>query len=135
MKPLPILLSLVVLTLLVSLVRLVRSYFRLSDIPGPKLARFTNVWRLRAQNSPEYSATLVRLHKRHGKLVRIGPNHVSISDPNAVPIVYTTRPVWDKARAKAASGHSDRRRAYSVLYLLTTSCYPGSILQTSCSSK
>jgi benzoate 4-monooxygenase len=27
-------------------------------------------------------------HKKYGKLVRIQPNHVSIADASAIPIVY-----------------------------------------------
>ncbi|KAI1380425.1 cytochrome P450 [Hypoxylon crocopeplum] len=77
--------------------RLLHAYLRLSSIPGPFFARLTDLWRFRAQNSRGYSAALVKLHKKHGKLVRIGPNHISISDPDAVPIVYSTNPVWVKA--------------------------------------
>ncbi|KAH8689331.1 cytochrome P450 [Talaromyces proteolyticus] len=69
---------------------------RLAKIPGPLLAHFTDFWRYRGQNSPKWSAKLVALHQKHGKLVRIGPNHISVSDPNAVPIVYGTNPVWLK---------------------------------------
>ncbi|KAI0382186.1 cytochrome P450 [Hypomontagnella monticulosa] len=77
--------------------RLLHAYLRLSKIPGPFSARITDLWRFRAQNSRGYSAKLLSLHKKYGKLVRIGPNHVSISDPEAVPIVYSTNPVWVKA--------------------------------------
>lgn len=69
---------------------------KLAGIPGPWIARFTDLWRFRAQNSKGWSARLVALHEKHGKLVRIGPRHVSISDPKAVPIVYGTNPVWLK---------------------------------------
>jgi hypothetical protein len=83
--------------------RAVVAYLRLSSIPGPWLASFTDIWRWRAQNSKCYSARLVELHKKYGKLVRIGPNHISISDPNAVPIVYTTNPVWPKVSTHSLS--------------------------------
>lgn len=83
---------------LLLVVRTVKSYLRLSSIPGPFLAKFSDLWRFHAQNSKGWSARLVRLHEKYGKLVRIGPNHISISDPNAVPIVYSTNPVWKKVR-------------------------------------
>lgn len=79
--------------------RLLRNYSRLSNIPGPFWARFTDFWRYRVQNSPGHSDRFVDLHRQHGKLVRIGPNHVSISDPAAIPIVYSTNPVWQKAQS------------------------------------
>jgi cytochrome P450 len=76
--------------------RLLQSYLRLAKIPGPFLARLTDLWRFRAQNSRGYAARLVELHKRHGNLVRLGPNHISVSDPSAIPIIYSTNPVWLK---------------------------------------
>lgn len=84
-----------IFAVVVLLARLVRAY-RLASIPGPILARVSDIWRWRAQNSKCYSAKMVEVHEKYGKLVRIGPNHISISDPNAVPIVYTTNPVWPK---------------------------------------
>ncbi|KAG8408234.1 hypothetical protein J3459_018095 [Metarhizium acridum] len=72
------------------------TYFRLSNIPGPLAAKFTDFWRYRSQNSKGHAKRLVALHKKFGKLVRIGPNHVSISDPAAVSIVYSTSPTWPK---------------------------------------
>ncbi|KAI1627046.1 cytochrome P450 [Exophiala viscosa] len=77
--------------------KIITVYLRFASIPGPFLAGFTDLWRWRAQNSRGYSARLVHLHQTYGKLVRLGPNHISISDPDAVPIVYTTNPVWHKA--------------------------------------
>lgn len=78
------------------IVRLLNSYRRLSHLPGPIAAKFTDLWRFRSQNSKGHAKRLVALHKRHGKLLRIGPNHVSISDPSAIPIVYSTNPTWLK---------------------------------------
>ncbi|KAH8911975.1 cytochrome P450 [Coniochaeta sp. PMI_546] len=80
----------------VAVVQLAVASFRLRGIPGPLLARFSDVWRFRAMRSKGWSARLVALHNKHGKLVRIGPNHVSVSDPAAIPIIYGTNPVWVK---------------------------------------
>ncbi|KAI8650969.1 hypothetical protein NCS57_01432500 [Fusarium keratoplasticum] len=78
------------------LVHLFTIYLRLSSIPGPFAAKFTDFWRYRSQNAKGHTQRLLALHQKHGKLVRIGPNHVSISDPAAVPIVYSTNPTWHK---------------------------------------
>ena len=129
MNSLLLLLTFFLLSVVLTLVNLVRAYFRLSGVPGPKLASFTDVWRLRAQNSPQYSVTIARLHKQYGKLVRIGPNHVSISDPGAVPIVYSTRPVWDKV------GDTNYYDFFFFLKKLNKLPIAGSIIQTSCPSK
>jgi hypothetical protein len=29
-----------------------------------------------------------RLHRKYGKVVRTGPNHVAIADPAMIPIIY-----------------------------------------------
>lgn len=89
-------------------VQALHSYWRLAHIPGPFLARFTNLWRFKAQNSKRWSERMIHLHEKYGRLVRIGPNHVSISDPDAIPIVYTTKSPWPKAlsyRAAATFSH------------------------------
>ncbi|KAL6246465.1 hypothetical protein RBB50_006701 [Rhinocladiella similis] len=85
------------LSLLLLACKSIATYRRLASVPGPFLAGFTDLWRWKAQNSRGYSARLVRLHQKYGNLVRIGPNHISISDPNAVAVVYATNPVWQKA--------------------------------------
>lgn len=77
-------------------VRIFKCYYRLSHIPGPFWARFTDLWRHNVQNQPGHSARFVELHRQYGKLVRLGPNHVSISDPAAIPVVYSTNPTWRK---------------------------------------
>lgn len=84
------------LACLLVLSRLSTSYLRLSNIPGPFSAKFTDLWRHWSQNSPGHISRLVALHRKHGKLVRIGPNHISSSDPASVPIVYSTNPTWLK---------------------------------------
>ncbi|KAF4969186.1 hypothetical protein FSARC_3562 [Fusarium sarcochroum] len=78
------------------LIRLVTSYLRLSKIPGPLAAKFTDLWRYKSRNSKVHTSRLVELHNKYGKLVRIGPNHVSTCDPAAIPIIYSTNPTWIK---------------------------------------
>lgn len=29
-----------------------------------------------------------KLHQQYGPIVRVGPNHVAVSDPSAIPIIY-----------------------------------------------
>jgi len=65
-----------------------RSYYRLSHIPGPLLAKFTDSWRLLKVKRGDSHDTYVALHEQYGDLVRIGPNSVSISKPDAIPMVY-----------------------------------------------
>lgn len=58
------------------------------DIPGPLAARFTNLWLLLQARRGRRYQSVDDAHKKYGKLVRIQPNHVSIADASAIPIVY-----------------------------------------------
>ncbi|KAL2059856.1 hypothetical protein VTL71DRAFT_10011 [Oculimacula yallundae] len=60
----------------------------LCKLPGPRVARYSNFWRLRTSNSGFAPQKFRELHRKYGDVVRIGPNHVSISDPSLIPIIY-----------------------------------------------
>jgi hypothetical protein len=60
----------------------------LRSIPGPFLARFTRLWRLFQISKGGGRELYQRLHDRYGPIVRTAPNVVSISDPQAIPIIY-----------------------------------------------
>lgn len=86
-------------------------------IPGPFLARWTHLWlAYHAYRGRRYkvvhAAHLVssrrseeRYHlklffsKRYGAVVRISPNHISVSSPEALPVIYGQGP---RAPAKSA---------------------------------
>ncbi|KAG9560143.1 putative P450 monooxygenase, partial [Aureobasidium melanogenum] len=58
------------------------------DIPSPFPAAFTNLWLMyQCRRGVRYLA-VDQAHKTYGKFVRIQPHHVSIADPDAIPIVY-----------------------------------------------
>lgn len=63
----------------------------LGHIPGPFWARFTDLWRLVDYYRSTQIETQRRLHEQLGPVVRIGPNIVSLSDPQLVKVVYSTR--------------------------------------------
>lgn len=65
---------------------LARSHYL--DIPGPFLAKFSNFWLLYQARRGRRYQTVHELHKKHGKFVRIQPNHVSVADDNAVQEIY-----------------------------------------------
>jgi hypothetical protein len=58
---------------------LLKNYLALSSIPGPFIARFTNLYRaLLVYNGSAHEAQL-NLHKQYGNLVRLGPQCVSVT--------------------------------------------------------
>lgn len=80
----------------------------LRSFPGPRLARFSDLWLGRVAKHGHRSQVVHQMHEKYGKLrhftfrssrtvcnisttgtfVRIAPNHISISDPVALQIVY-----------------------------------------------
>ncbi|OAL35460.1 hypothetical protein AYO20_05310 [Fonsecaea nubica] len=73
----------------------------LDHVPGPWLAKYTNLWR-------GYQAWRLNHHKeavnnyqinmigRYGDVVRIGPKHVLVYDPEAIDTIYGFRERLDK---------------------------------------
>ncbi len=60
----------------------------LSRVPGPWLASISGIWRFLVVWNQDMPLTSLRLHQKYGPLVRIGPTHVSIADPEALKIIY-----------------------------------------------
>jgi benzoate 4-monooxygenase len=64
------------------------TYRSLCLVPGPFVAKFSNIWvGLSARRGQKFAA-VDSAHRRYGKVVRIGYNHVSIADETALNVVY-----------------------------------------------
>ncbi|KAL8931425.1 MAG: hypothetical protein Q9216_007204 [Gyalolechia sp. 2 TL-2023] len=78
--------------LLLPLIFYILPYLRnrsIRNVPGPFAARFSNLWLLyQARRGRRYLA-VDAAHKKYGTLVRIQPDHVSVADPEAIPIIYS----------------------------------------------
>lgn len=60
----------------------------LNRYPGPWLAKFSKLWLRLDVKANQHQRHLLELHHRHGDVVRIGPNHLSISSPDLVSTIY-----------------------------------------------
>lgn len=69
----------------------------LKKLPGPFLAKFSNIWRFLNHYKQIHIETQRELHAQYGDVVRIGPTTVSIADPNLVKTIYSTRGTFLKA--------------------------------------
>ena len=58
---------------------------------------WTNLWRLAVVRSGSYHLRMRQLHKKHGPVVRIGPNTLSLDYPDLIKTVYGTDGKWPKA--------------------------------------
>lgn len=70
----------------------------LKDIPGPALAKFTNLWRVHDYIHLISPETQKKLHAKHGVAVRLGPNLVALNDPALIPVIYNARGTFRKVR-------------------------------------
>ena len=80
------------------LFHLVRNKFQrhLRSIPGPTAAAYTKFWRVYDVWKGHAHLTAIDLHRKYGPLVRIAPNHVSISDPSYIPVIYNIKENYTK---------------------------------------
>ncbi len=88
----------VVLVVGLLVLSLVRNRFKpgLRSIPGPPVAAYTKLWRLYDVWKGQAHMTAIKAHEKYGPVVRIGPNHVSIADPNMIGIIYSTKENFTK---------------------------------------
>jgi hypothetical protein len=70
----------------------------LRDIPGPTAAKYTRLWKLHSVWKGNHHTTAIDLHRKYGSLVRIGPKHVSVGDPDAIPVIYGLNKGFTKVR-------------------------------------
>lgn len=86
---LPTAIHVAVLVLVVALpLVLLRQYVRLWHVPGPFWARWSNLPRFFWVLSRRAHEIHIELHEKHGKLVRMGPNMVSVGDPAEIRNIY-----------------------------------------------
>ena len=112
----------------------------LRRFPGPFLARWTDAWKLwQTVTGWHQKPMLVRLHRDYGDVVRIGPNTLSFSHPDAIQDIYGVDKHFSKAKyyyvaAATVNGrvtaslfssvdvawHDNLRRAIQPAFNLTT---------------
>ncbi|KAK6855948.1 Cytochrome P450 71A20 [Apiospora arundinis] len=71
----------------------IHAYIRLRHIPGPFWARWSNLWLSRQMFRGEYVQVMDQLHRRHGHIVCLAPDFVSISDPDEI---IRTKKKWSR---------------------------------------
>ncbi|KAI0854665.1 putative benzoate 4-monooxygenase cytochrome P450 [Xylaria cubensis] len=92
-----ILASLLVAFILTFTLRTLLAWIRLSHIPGPFFPSLTNLPRVFWVKTGQSQKYHRQLHEKYGEIVRLGPNMVSISNPEVIPILYPTRPGFPKS--------------------------------------
>jgi len=60
----------------------------LRSLPGPWLAKFSNIWRYHDVAKGRPDITLYQLHQQHGDYVRLGPSAVSVKNVEVLKTIY-----------------------------------------------
>ncbi|KAH7050151.1 putative cytochrome P450 [Macrophomina phaseolina] len=62
----------------------------LAKFPGPKIASLTYLFEAYHDvlRPGQYTAVIIKLHKRYGPIIRINPDELHVSDPNFVDALY-----------------------------------------------
>ncbi|EWC46032.1 hypothetical protein DRE_04825 [Drechslerella stenobrocha 248] len=77
---------------------LIRNRLRLRRIPGPFWAGYTNLWRVYYVKRGDAQNTYMKVHKKYGKVVRVGPSAVSVSGLDAIHTIYNVQDKFPKSQ-------------------------------------
>jgi benzoate 4-monooxygenase len=64
------------------------TYQHLKQFPGPWVCKFSNIWLALGARQGQKYAWVDGAHRKYGKVVRVGFNHVSIATPDGLRTVY-----------------------------------------------
>jgi hypothetical protein len=60
----------------------------LAKYPGPFFASISNFWKVQTVLPHNFHREILRCHETYGPIVRIGPNDLSFSTPDAIAPIY-----------------------------------------------
>ncbi|KAJ6088604.1 hypothetical protein N7486_009865 [Penicillium sp. IBT 16267x] len=107
----------------------------LKDVPGPFWTRFTSLWYFDRCRKGRFEHENIDLHQKYGPVVRISPDHYSISDISDIKTVYGTGSKFPKSAWYDAwrhpkqwtvfsdrdiKRHSDNRKKFTGLYSMSS---------------
>lgn len=75
----------------------------LHRVPGPFLASISSLWKFHVTWQEDMAMRSVLLHEIYGPIVRIGPNHVSASSPEALRIIHVENRGFPKVKISILS--------------------------------
>ncbi|KAB5563501.1 cytochrome P450 oxidoreductase [Coniochaeta sp. 2T2.1] len=74
-----------------------RVFTPLRKIPGPFIASWTKLPRILTVIGGQPQKWELKLHRKYGRIVRTGPNQVSVGDPAAISTIYNTNDKFKKS--------------------------------------
>lgn len=91
---------------LLLVIYLLKNYLNhgLYKYPGPALASLTDWWRFFVVLRGRADLTQIKLHQRHGDIVRLGPNTLAFSNPSALKSIYGLNKGFTKVKPSLEPG-------------------------------
>ncbi|KAF9238714.1 hypothetical protein LCP9604111_9356 [Penicillium roqueforti] len=99
----------------------------LTSIPGPLLARITNLWRFIDVANGRSEVTLHNLHQKHGDYVRLGPNVVSVRNLDALKTIYGINKGYQKTNFYSVQQQLVKGRPTPTLFTTTDEVFHAAI--------
>ncbi|KAI2625690.1 cytochrome P450 [Hypoxylon sp. NC1633] len=90
------LLTLVISAIIILFVTSVKSWYRLRNVPGPFITSFSSWWMVRHSVGARFHVLLADAANEYGSVVRIGPNEVVCSNPDALRQMSAVRSPFTK---------------------------------------
>ncbi|KAL2686911.1 hypothetical protein Neosp_004454 [[Neocosmospora] mangrovei] len=103
--------TLVLLSVAVALIQHLRSHLR--TVQGPWLARFTSGWYAWKVSQGSFHKVNRELHQQYGPIVRYAPNRYSISDLDAVKVIYGLGTSFSKSSWYSTSANPGQTTLFS----------------------
>jgi cytochrome P450 len=85
-----------VTVLAVTLLSIAVQWYRLSHVPGPFLASITSLWAYRGVSSMDFHSVAKTAQEKYGKIMRITPTDVMISDADTLWRINSTRSTYTR---------------------------------------
>ncbi|KAJ5375210.1 hypothetical protein N7517_007216 [Penicillium concentricum] len=106
-----------------------RNYLRAGagSIPGPLLAKITNLWRFIDVANGRAEVTLYSLHQKHGDYVRLGPNVVSVRNLDALKTIYGINKGYQKTNFYCVQQQLAKGRPTPTLFTTTDEAFHAAI--------
>ncbi|KAJ6149758.1 hypothetical protein N7471_000957 [Penicillium samsonianum] len=98
-----------------------------ASIPGPLLAKITNLWRLIDVANGRAEVTLHNLHQKHGDYIRLGPNVVSVRNLDALKTIYGINKGYQKTHFYSVQQQLAKGRPTPTLFTTTDEVFHAAI--------
>lgn len=97
--------------------------YGLQRFNGPFLASISSLWRVWDVWRAKDAIPFYYLHKRYGRIVRLGPRKLSFQDPSAIRDIYGPNGLTQKSDMHLVAQQTSRGEAFQTLFATTDTAW------------